>query len=70
MSKGIGYHRSGLQRVRLQNMGFPQLSPDTEPVQLGIWEGLETAQTCPERCLVSRMEVGEKYPPLLTTIYD
>lgn len=51
-------------------MGFPQLSPDTEPVQLGIWEGLEIAQTCPERCLVSRMEVGEKYPPLLTTIYD
>lgn len=37
MSKGIGYHRNGLQRGRLQNMGFPQLSPDTDPVQLGIW---------------------------------
>lgn len=70
MSKGIGYHRNGLQRVRLQNMGFPQLSPDTEPVWLGIWEGLEIPQTHPEGCLVSRMEAGENHPPLLTTVYD
>lgn len=70
MSKGIDYHRNGLQRVTLQNMGFPQLSPDTESVQLGIWEGLEIPQTHPEGSLVSRMEAGEKYTPLLTTTHD
>lgn len=70
MSEGIAYHRNGVQRVRLPNTGFPQLSPDTELVQLGIWEGLEIPQTHPEGRLVSRMEVGEKYPPLLIAIYD
>lgn len=60
--------RSGLQRVRLENVGFPQPPPEIEPVQLGAWEGLKIPQTQQEGWLASRVEVGEKYPPLLTVV--
>lgn len=62
----VGPQRSGLQRVRLQNAGFTQPPPEMEPVQLGAWEGVKIPQTQQERWLVSRVEVGEEYPLLLT----
>lgn len=62
----VGPQRSGLQRVRLQNAGFTQPPPEMEPVQLGAWEGVKIPQTQQEGWLVSRVEVGEKYPLLLT----
>lgn len=69
MSKAIGCtSKKWSPKGEITKAGFPQPPPETEPVQLGAWEGLKIPQTQQEQWLVSRVEVGEKYPPLLTAV--
>lgn len=69
MSKGTGCtSEKCLQGERLENVCFPHPAPQMEPVQVGAWEGLKIPQTQHQEWLVSRVEVGEKYPPLLTNV--